>query len=118
MITESLGLVDDGVLNVEPAKLKSLTLTQLAYGIEKMQEAENSLESEHKMELDKLEAEYQSVMRNHERDKNSVLDRHDRENISYKKNLTEIGSKKQNLQSELRLQERMACFVSSNHLKL
>ena len=44
MITERLGLVDDGVLNVEPAKLKSLTLKQTAYGIEKIEEAENSLE--------------------------------------------------------------------------
>ena len=80
--------MDGDALNFEPAKLKSLTLTQIANGIEKMEEAENSLEFEHTKELDKLEAEYQTVMKNHKRKKNSVLDRHDKENTSYKKYIT------------------------------
>jgi len=98
-LMERLRLGDIGGL--EPVMLEGMTLTQIGDAIEKitvdeqtMKAGKNTLEVEHKNELDKLQTDYQRKF-------NSVLDKHAKENNLYKNYCTVQKSQKQRLQAEL-----------------
>ena len=106
MIERRLGLGDVGVAGVEPAMLEGMTLIQIGDAIENitaieqtMEEGKNTMEGEHKQELDKLELERQTLIGNHQRKLNTVLNKHMEENNPYENYCKEKKSQKQILEA-------------------